>query len=48
VIDGFAEELFLRSPIGNNYGTYSGHTEVGFKFDAMSIHFSARLLPTTR
>ncbi|KAH8806444.1 hypothetical protein F5882DRAFT_392024 [Hyaloscypha sp. PMI_1271] len=48
VIGGFAEGLFLRSPIGNNYGTYSGHREVGFKFHVMAIHFSARLLLTTR
>lgn len=48
VIGRFVEGLFLRSTIKNNYGTYRGHREVGFKFDVMSIHFSARLPPTTR
>jgi hypothetical protein len=48
VIGRFVEGLFLRSTIKNNYRTYRGHREVGFKFDVMSIYFSARLPPTTR
>jgi hypothetical protein len=48
VIGRFVEGLFLRSTIKNNYGTYRGHREVGFKFDVMSIYFSACLPPTTR